>query len=108
MSFDWRTLQDDDRSQHTPRWVALPLVEPADEMEQELPAGLSEGEITEFVEDDEVHARQLISEPTLPSVAGLGLEPVDQIDHIVESAAGAGTDAASGDGDSKASGGESK
>jgi integrase len=27
-------------------------------VEQELPAGLSEGETTEFVEDDEVHARQ--------------------------------------------------
>ena len=77
------------------------LVEPADEVEQELPTGLSEGQITEFVEDDEVHAGQLIGEPTLPSVAGLGLEPVDEIDHVVESAAGAGADAASGDGDGK-------
>ena len=39
--------------------------------------------------------------PTLPSVAGLGLEPVDEIDHVVEPAAGAGSDAASGDGDGK-------
>ena len=30
------------------------LVEPADEMEQELAAGLGEGQIAEFVEDDEV------------------------------------------------------
>ena len=75
------------------------LVEPADEVEQELPAGLSEWQIAEFVEDDEVHARQMIGEPTLPSVAGLGLELVDEIDDAVEPSAGAGTDAASGDGD---------
>src|SRR5690349_21975672 len=43
----------------------------------------------------------MISEPTLPSVASLGLEPVDEIDHVVEPAAGAGADAASGDGDRK-------
>ncbi len=46
---------DDDRSS---------LVEPADEIQQ-LPAGLSEGEIAEFVEDDEVEAREVIGEPSL-------------------------------------------
>ncbi len=70
-------------------------------MEQELATGLGEGQIAEFVEDDEVHPGQMISEPTLSCVAGLGLEPVDEIDHIVEAATGAGTDAASGDGDGK-------
>ena len=70
-------------------------------MEQELTAGLGEGQITEFVEDDEVHAGQLIGEPTLPSVTGLGLEPIDEIDHVVIPAAGAGSDAASGNGDGK-------
>ena len=74
------------------------LVEPADEVEQKLAAGLSERQIAEFVEDDEVHAGQMIGEPALPSVAGLGLEPVDEIDDVVEAAAGAGSDAASGDG----------
>ena len=34
----------------------------------------------------------------MPSVAGLDLEPVDEIDHIVEPATGTGADAASGDG----------
>ena len=77
------------------------LVEPADEVEQELAAGLGEGQIAEFIEDDEVHAGEMIGEPTLPSVASLGLEPVDEIDHVVEPAAGAGADAASGDGDRK-------
>ena len=70
-------------------------------MEQELPTGLSEGQITEFVENDEVHTRQMIGEPPLPTVAGLGPEPVDEIHHVVEPAAGAGADAASGDGDGK-------
>ena len=75
------------------------LVEPADEVEQELAAGLSERQIAEFVEDDEVHAGQMVGEPALAAVAGLGLEPVDEIDDVVEPAAGAATDAASGDGD---------
>ena len=33
-------------------------------MEQQLPAGLSEGQIAEFVEDDEVEAREVIGEPS--------------------------------------------
>jgi hypothetical protein len=33
------------------------LVKPADEVEQKLAAGLGEGQIAEFVENDEVHAR---------------------------------------------------
>jgi hypothetical protein len=69
------------------------LLEPADEVKQELAARLSEGQIAEFVEDDEVHAGEMIGEPTLPTVAGLGLEPIDEIDHVVEPAAGAGADA---------------
>ena len=75
------------------------FVEPADEMEQELAAGLGEGQIAEFIEDDEVHAGEVIGEPALPAVAGLGLEPIDEIDNIVEPAASAGADAASRDGD---------
>jgi hypothetical protein len=56
------------------------LVEPADEVEQELAAGLGERQISEFVEDDEVHAGQVIGKPSLPRVAGFGLEPIDEID----------------------------
>jgi hypothetical protein len=77
------------------------FVEAADEVEQELAAGLGEGQIAEFIEDDEVHAGQVIGEPTLPSIAGLSLEPIDEIDHVVEPTACAGTDAVSGDGDGK-------
>src|SRR5215475_1874016 len=43
----------------------------------------------------------MIGEPALPSIAALGLEPVDEVDHIVEPAAGAGSDAASGNRDGK-------
>src|SRR5271156_6683821 len=43
----------------------------------------------------------MIRDATLAPGAGLGLQPVDQIDHIVEPATGAGADAAAGDGDSK-------
>ena len=59
---------------------------------------MSEGQIAEFVENDEVHSSELVGDATLPSVTGLDLEPVDEIDHVVEPAPGAGADAASGDG----------
>jgi len=68
-------------------------------MEQELAAGLGEGQVAKLVENDEVHAGQVIGNPALSSVAGLGLEPIDEIDHIVEPATGAGSNAASGDRD---------
>ena len=44
-------------------------------MEQELATGLGEGQIAEFIEDDEVHPCQVIGEPPLPSIPDLGLEP---------------------------------
>ena len=74
------------------------LVEPADEVEQKLAAGLGERQIAEFVQHDEVHPGQVLGEPALTSAAGLGLEAVDEVDHIVEAAAGAAADAASCDG----------
>jgi hypothetical protein len=40
----------------------------------------------------------VLGEPALTSAAGLGLEAVDEVDHIVEAAAGAAADAASCDG----------
>jgi hypothetical protein len=68
-------------------------------MEKELAAGLGEGQVAELVENDEVHAGEMIGDPALPTVAGLGFEPIDEIDDIVEPATGAGADAASRDGD---------
>jgi Resolvase, N terminal domain len=70
-------------------------------MEKELAAGLGEGQVAELVENDEVHAGEMIGDPALPTVAGLGFEPIDEIDDIVEPATGAGADAASRDGDGK-------
>ena len=45
-----------------------PLVEPADEMEQQLAAGLSEGQIAEFIENDEVEPGQVIGDTALSAV----------------------------------------
>jgi hypothetical protein len=39
----------------------------------------------------------MLGEPPLSSVAGLDLEAVDEVDHVVEAPTGAGSDAASGD-----------
>jgi hypothetical protein len=67
-------------------------------VEQELTAGLSEGQVAKLVEDDEVHARQMVGEPALPAITGFGLKPINEVDHVVEAAASAGTDTASGNG----------
>jgi hypothetical protein len=68
-------------------------------MEQQLAAGLGEREIAEFVEDDEVHAGEIIGDAALPPGAGFGFEPVDEIDGGEEPATGAGADAVARDGD---------
>jgi hypothetical protein len=62
-----------------------PLIETADQVEQQLPAGLGAGEIAEFVEDDEVEAGEIIGKSSLATGAGLGLELIDEIDGGVES-----------------------
>ncbi len=46
------------------------LVKAADQVEQQLAARLGEGEIAEFVENDEVEPRQIISEAALAPGAG--------------------------------------
>jgi hypothetical protein len=53
-------------------------------VEQQLPAGLCEGEIAEFVEDDEVEAGEIIGKSSLATGARLSLELVDKIDGRVE------------------------
>ena len=49
-----------------------------------------------FVEDDEVHPGQMLGDAIMPSVAGLDLQAVGEVDHVVEAAAGTELDAASG------------
>src|SRR5206468_11102795 len=68
-------------------------------MEQQLAAGLGERQVAELIEDDEVHPGQMLGDTSLPSVAGLDLQAVDEVDHVVEAAAGTGSDAASGNSD---------
>lgn len=48
------------------------LIEPADEVEQKLAARLRERQIAQLVENDKVHAGQMLGEAALPTVAGLG------------------------------------
>jgi hypothetical protein len=70
-------------------------------MEEQLPAGLREGEIAEFIEHDEVETGQVVGDAALPAGAGLGLEPVDQIDNIEEAAPRAVADQRPRNGDRK-------
>src|SRR5512134_1136374 len=64
------------------------LVEPADQMKEQLPAGLGEGQIAQFVKHDEVETEEIIAETSLTAGAGLAFQPVDQIDDGVEPAPG--------------------
>ena len=70
------------------------LVEPADEVEEQLAAGLGEGEVTELAEDDEVHAAEVVGDAALTAGKRLGLELVDEIDDVEEAPPGAAADAA--------------
>ena len=60
---------------------------------------MSEQQVTELVEDDEVHPGQMLGDTTLPSIAGLDLQAVDEINDVIEATADTGSDAASGNGD---------
>ena len=75
------------------------LVEPAQEVEEQLSAGLGEGQVAEFVEDDEVAPGELVGGAALASGADLRLEAIDRVDDVVEAAACALADAGPRDGD---------
>src|SRR5436305_1488513 len=62
-------------------------------MKEQLAARLSEGQVAELVENDEVHSREIFGEPPLPAGAGFALQPVDEIDDGIEAAPGAAADA---------------
>lgn len=62
------------------------LIEPADEMEQQLATGLREGQIAKFVENDEVFAGEIIGDASLTPSAGFRFQPVDEIDGVDEAA----------------------
>ena len=65
------------------------FVELADQMEQQLPAGLAEREIAELVDDDDVLAQQFVDQPAALARGLLLLELVDQIDEVEEPPPGA-------------------
>src|ERR1700751_1593524 len=69
--------RDDDRSA---------LIELADEMEEQLPAGLSKGQIAEFVENGKVFAGEIIGDPPLPPRACFSLQAIDEINCVKETA----------------------
>lgn len=75
------------------------FVELADQVEQELAAGLGEGQIAEFVQDQEVETGYEIGRPTLTFRAGLSVELVYQVDHIEEPAPSSFSDAGAGNAD---------
>jgi hypothetical protein len=70
-------------------------------VEEQLAAGLGEGQIAELVEDYEVEAAETVGEAALVSVAGFAVEPVDQVDDVEEATAGAAPDGGAGDADSE-------
>src|SRR5271157_6378825 len=73
----------------------------ADQMEEQLPARLCERQIAKFIQDHEVEAGEVIGHPPLAAGPRLAVEPVDQIDDIVEAPSGAASDAGPGDRDGK-------
>ncbi len=60
------------------------LIELADEVKQQLSAGLTERQIAEFVDDDEIVAQQLLGQAAAAAGRLLLLELVDKIDEVEE------------------------
>ena len=75
------------------------FVEFADQVEQELPAGLGKGQIAQFIGDQEVEAGAQIGGPALQFGSGFGVELVHQIDDVEEPAPASGPDARPGNAD---------
>src|SRR5512132_2329569 len=67
-------------------------------MEQQLPAGLGERQVAQFVEHDEVEADEIVGQTSLTAAAGPAFQPVDQVDDGVEPAPGSAADAGPRDG----------
>src|SRR3954451_15704471 len=64
------------------------LVELADQMEQQLAAGLAERQITKLIDDNEIVAQQLLGQTATTAGSLFLLELVDQIDEVEEAAPG--------------------
>src|SRR5208337_1245462 len=77
------------------------LVEFADQVEQQLTAGLAERQIAEFVDDDEIVAQQRLGQAAAAAGRLLLLELVDKIDEVEEPSSGASADDRRGHGDAE-------
>src|SRR6185437_1021165 len=60
------------------------LIELADQVEQQLAAGLTERQIAELVDDDEIVAQQLLGQASAATGGFLLLELVDEVDEVEE------------------------
>ena len=79
------------------------FIELADEMEQELAACLSEGQIPQLIQDQEVEAGDEIGGSSLPFRACLGGQLVHQVDDVEEPAPPSFSDAGTGNADREVS-----
>ena len=79
------------------------FVELADQMEQQLAAGLAERKIAEFVDDDEIVAQQVLRESAAATGGLLLFELIDEIDQIEEAPSGAGANDRRSHGDAQMS-----
>jgi hypothetical protein len=73
-----KTLGDSPNARLVVKMAEGALVKTADRMEQQLPTSLSEPQIPEFIEDDEVQSGEISGEPSLATSASFSLEAVDQ------------------------------
>jgi hypothetical protein len=73
------------------------LVELADEVEEELAAGLAEWQVAEFVDHDEIVSGERLGEPAAAAGGLFRLELVDEVDEIEEATACSGADDGGGD-----------
>ena len=74
------------------------FVELADQVEQQLAAGLAEWQIAQLIDDDDVVAQQFLGRPATAAGCFLLLQLIDQIDKVVEPAAGFGAEDGGSDG----------
>ena len=77
------------------------FVKLADKMEEQLTAGLAKRQISEFVDDDEIVAQQLLGQAAAFAGGLFLFQLIDQVDKIVEAAPGTRPDDRRGDGNAQ-------
>ena len=77
------------------------FIELADQVEQQLAPGLAERQITEFVNDDEIVAQQILGQPTTTTRGLFLFQLIDEIDEVEEAPPGARSNDGRGYGDAQ-------